>query len=88
MQFDYFSKLLQKMHNKMKSKTINTTLSEQYQNPIEKPYKNSKWIPLPHIHDCSISWLGTILPCIRHILNTDVFQLICSMVKQNKKLNI
>jgi hypothetical protein len=34
--------------------TKNTTLSEQFQNPIEKPFKETK-----QLHNYSLSWLGT-----------------------------
>ena len=39
-------------------KAKNTTLSEQFQNTIEKSYKDAKWIPL-YTHERSHSWLGT-----------------------------
>jgi hypothetical protein len=35
------------------------TLSEQFQNPIEKSWKETKFIFLTHIQDHSFSWFGT-----------------------------
>ena len=41
-------------------KQQNITLSEQCKKPIAKSDKESKnWYPITHIHDRSISWLGT-----------------------------
>jgi hypothetical protein len=37
----------------------NIKLSEQFQNPFEQLQNEAKSIPLTHIHDRSLSWLGT-----------------------------
>ena len=37
----------------------NTTMSQQFRNPIEKSQKEVKPTPLIQIHDGSLSWLGT-----------------------------
>ena len=42
----------------MKNK-INTTLSIQFQNPIENSIKEAKSILPTHIHDCSLYWFAT-----------------------------
>ena len=48
-----------KMKNKTKSK-INNTLSEQFQNQIAISVEIETYsIHLTHLHDCSLSWLGT-----------------------------
>jgi hypothetical protein len=48
-----------KMKTKTKSK-INNTLSEQFQNQIATNVEIEVYsIHLTHIHDCSLSWLGT-----------------------------
>lgn len=36
--------------NKIKTKTGNTTLSEQFQNIIQKSWKETQWIPLTQIY--------------------------------------
>jgi hypothetical protein len=45
-------------HNTMK-KIKNTTLLEQFQNPIEKSQKETKSIILTHKYMTSLPWLGT-----------------------------
>ena len=45
----------------MEFKAKNATLSEQFQDLIKKILRNRDKIDTPntHIHDCSLSWLGT-----------------------------